>query len=448
MTRRLLAIGLLVVCSFALMPVGAAGAASKAPKITKVSPLVVEIGRTVYVRGRNFAPGTRTTVVFQRKDSRSVFVRATRATRTKLAVRVPGRIQALLLRDAKGVSQPTKFRLRAVTRRAGPLTRDALSPLVKAQAGGAAPVNEADCDEDGTLNSTDADDDNDVLPDSLENGVGLDPCRADTDGDTMEDGFEYWSAKDLNHKALPYPGRKPYPNPLDANDFLIDFDGDSLYSIEEHKLWQRAGEGFDAGRAGAADLSSPLAYSDGTQTSRPDETPRVPAFRSAEYGRPFTPPAYPAAYDRRPDGLWSDDERDADADGLGNFMEAHGLAQQGWWRAKLSEDNVEPWPYYVQMTEDGPVEHGSYYGEFKQRPFADPDYVDPDSDGDTLLDAEDDQDDDDWSNLDEMQYGHQVMSRDDNGAPAMRRVNPFNPCAPDGVSRTCPLYRPFGGGGG
>ena len=50
----------------------------------------------------------------------------------------------------------------------------------------------------------------------------LDPCLADTDGDSVEDGYEYQSALDLNHyprtAPLPYPGKRPYPNPLDPSD--------------------------------------------------------------------------------------------------------------------------------------------------------------------------------------------------------------------------------------
>ena len=38
----------------------------------------------------------------------------------------------------------------------------------------------------------------------------------------VEDGYEYQSALDLNHYPrsipLPYPGKRPYPNPLDPGD--------------------------------------------------------------------------------------------------------------------------------------------------------------------------------------------------------------------------------------
>ena len=54
-------------------------------------------------------------------------------------------------------------------------------------------------------------------------------------------------------------------------------------------------------------------------------------------------------------------------------------------------------------------------------------------DGDTLLDGEDDQDFDDWTNATELyNAGGQI----DVGGGTMRFVNAFNPCAPT-TSRTC-----------
>ena len=36
----------------------------------------------------------------------------------------------------------------------------------------------------------------------------------------MSDGWEYYSAKDLNIKAVPFPGKRPYPNALDPRQRL------------------------------------------------------------------------------------------------------------------------------------------------------------------------------------------------------------------------------------
>lgn len=225
------------------------------------------------------------------------------------------------------------------------------------------------------------------------------------------------SAKDLNLRAVPYPGKRPYPNPLDPSDVGIDFDGDSLTTKEEYRAWVYTGKKFDQ-----SNPDSSLGYSDGTQSSRPTEQPAVPAFRSAQYGIPFSPPDYPARLDTDGDGRYTDDERDADADGMNNYVESHGPGHADWWTTTLAAEGVTPWP-------------DTYYGAFTQRPFADLALDDPDADGDTLLDGEDDQDNDGWTNIDEM------YNRGVNTSSGPRNTNAFNPCAPE-TSRTCPRYQP------
>ena len=66
-------------------------------------------------------------------------------------------------------------------------------------------------------NST-ADHDGDLLRTRSSSRSAPIPCLADTDNDQMTDGWEYWSAKDLNVKAVPYPGKRPFPNALDPSD--------------------------------------------------------------------------------------------------------------------------------------------------------------------------------------------------------------------------------------
>jgi hypothetical protein len=59
-----------------------------------------------------------------------------------------------------------------------------------------------------------------------------------------------------------------------------------------------------------------------------------------------------------------------------------------------------------------------------------------DSDGDGIPDGADDQDNDGWSNLVEMQFGRRQTGY---------RVHPFNPCLPDPNSPTCSRYLPIDG---
>ena len=94
-----------------------------------------------------------------------------------------------------------------------------------------------DCDGDKIPNNKDTDDDNDLIPDTLEATLGTDPCKRDTDGDGESDGWEYYSALDRNGNAKPAPFAKPYPNPLDGKDADIDHDGDGLTDIQEYTAW-------------------------------------------------------------------------------------------------------------------------------------------------------------------------------------------------------------------
>lgn len=433
MDRKLTTIALLAgtaVAAAALAPAPAA-ARAPAPVVTKVSPRSVAIGRTLYIRGRNFVP-RRTRVAFQRPDGRTVFERAHRSTRTKLAVRVPTRLEGLLQRADDGSPQPTVFRLRVVTRRAGRPTPARMSPTIARGSGNGPQSDTADCDRDGIVDSQDPDDDNDLLSDGTESALRMGVCNVDSDGDGMQDGWEYWSARDLNDRAVPHPSKRPYPNPLDPGDRGHDFDGDTLLALEEHDAWVAesllGGKRFDAALIGARGVS-PMAYSDGTQTSTPARPTRTPAYVTRVFSEgPFADARdYADRLDVHDFGVWSDDERDADLDGLSNYTETHGPGLQAWWSKYLEQEGVQPWP----GREDDPADD---YGRFDRRPFADVAIGDSDVDGDTLLDAEDDQDNDDVPNLVEMDYPFRW-----NG----HHTNPFNPCAPDPASRTCPRHQPF-----
>ena len=94
------------------------------------------------------------------------------------------------------------------------------------------------------------------------------------------------TAKDLNIKAVPYPGSGPSrtrsTRPTAARgcpSSNIDFDGDGLTTLEEYRAWRYTGSSFDLAKAGGLDLESPLGYSDGTKFSRAGETQRSPAWR-------------------------------------------------------------------------------------------------------------------------------------------------------------------------
>jgi hypothetical protein len=348
---------------------------------------------------------------------------------------------------------------------------------------------EYDCDRNGTLNRDQADDDSDLLSDATETAVKTDGCKADSDGDGVEDGYELQSALDLNddeyqepNNSLPYPAKRPYPNPL-FDDAKTDYDGDSLTLSEEQSLWKYT---YGVNKSAARTLS-PLSYSDGMQHSVHTRVAgrRAPALAVAGYDRhaqflawagtsgyltvhvPVGPaPGYHDIRDVNMDNAvsategeyadfdgdhaLSDDERDEDADGLTNYDEAHGRATPGFWASCYPMEK----PYGI-----------GYAGTAVD---------DADSDGDGVLDGADDQDHDDIPNLMELsrnrasvtvakplgqvdwQFGSTCRVSDavefsqvdlnGDGKPdaanelhptAYGRVSPFNPCLPATSSRTC-----------
>lgn len=506
--RRLFIICLLTLSATALVvSVPAAPAAKKKvakPSITRVKPMRISVGARLTILGKNFkADPKANTVVFRAPNGRSAFAKPRSASRGKLVVVVPGAVSRLLggsLSDPK----PTRLKLRVLADKFSAFTTRRLSPVVTSfgsgdgpgggtpggggpgagtpggGAGGGGPAATSSCD-------SSADHDGDMLPNALEAQVKTDPCLADTDADGISDGYEYKSAVDLNNddyqepnQSLPYPGKRPYPNPLDPSDAGTDFDGDTLALGAEQSLWLISSD--PAGRV----LDNALSYSDGLQHSIHEfhagqGNRRFPALPAAGYSKqtefvnwatgagyrfnlhvpdpadtggtvvrdlfdfdlnPATPEEA-LHYDFDGNGFLADHERDEDADGMTNFDENTGRTQAGWWSSCYAAEK----PYYIT--------------------YSDTDLADPDTDGDGVRDGADDQDHDDLPNVMELsridasghndtEAGQQCVlaeaiedlftdvdpphywHEDDYG-----RVNPFNPCLPATRSRTCNRFPSF-----
>lgn len=272
-----------------LAPAGAAtpAEAKKSPKkpvITSVSPMQANIGDTLTIRGRYFLKGKgRNTVAFRRDGSKTVFVKADVSTLTQMRVKLPGTLAPHIVDGTY-----TTFRLRVLAKRFGArFTALSKSPKIgpaRAEdkpadpaapgspgtpATPATPPPPPDTDGDGVLDKDDLDDDNDLLDDTLEAKLMTDPLSADSDGDGAHDGYEYKSAVDLNddeyqqpNTALPYPGKRPYPNPL-GKDAETDHDGDGLPLLTEFELWKFT---YEVSKTSARTLF-PLSYSAGMQYS-------------------------------------------------------------------------------------------------------------------------------------------------------------------------------------
>jgi hypothetical protein len=256
------------------------------PYVKSVSPLRATVGEVMTVRGYYFIPGyAENTVVLVARDGHVSYVKSEYSTKKRITIHVPAKVQRIL-NVVNGSPTATRFRVKVIAKRPSRLGRGALSePVIGPDLGG-------DCDKDGIPNPTDADDDNDLLPDTVEAKIGTNPCAADSDGDHLLDSWEYLSALDLNRNALPYPGKRAYPNPLFA-DANVDYDGDGLPAWAEHAMWWAGGHHY------------PLDYSDGDQTTV--DVPVGPKSWWNDMKEPY--------------GHLSDDERDFDNDGLANVIE-------------------------------------------------------------------------------------------------------------------------------
>lgn len=439
-TTRLLTLLAFACAALALAPgiatdaVAAGKAKAKAkpgPEITFVAPMRVTVGRTITIRGKGFsARKGRNTVIFVSPTKQTAFAKPVRASKRKLVLRVPGSVERLLAKQANN-AVPTRFALRVLSGRYGKLTPRKRSPVIVSARG-------AGGNTDATSGcGKGSDPDGDLLPTTLEQQIKTDPCLADTDGDGIEDGFEYESALDLNQRALPYPGKRPFPNALDPSDAGHDYDGDGLSNGEEFRAWAHASASppatllqayTDSLQAPAyagpyATMPSfgnhtfPLSYSDGLQASL--------AIGPGH-------PEYRATLDFDGDGRLTDNERDVDGDGLRNVDEIRALMWQ---------------QHYPELKDCGYL-----YRPVLPRVFLQVDYLDWDSDGDGVWDGDDDQDNDGVSNVDEISPntdpGEPAYGMCDNASPlpiggardgSDVKRHPYNPCLPY-ESQTCAIY--------
>ncbi len=417
----------LAVAAVSLTPAAPAVAAKRAkaakPKITRVTPMRVTVGDTLTIRGKGFKANRRkNTVVFQGAGGRTVFAKPRAATKRKLVVKIPASVSRLLIvRSSRQV--PTRMRLRVLAGRFSSFTPRRLSPVVTSPVdapGGVAKV----CRDD-------SDHDDDLLSNALEATLGTNPCLRDTDGDDVEDGYEVQAAIDINHypatPPLPYPGKRPYPNALDPSDANDDYDGDGLELREEYLLWRDySADGVK--RSGRPTASIPLeagqrmVYSDGLQKSL-DPAPTAPAD-----------PLLNWVLDQAGDGVLSDGERDADGDGLGNWDEIRGRFTEDWWVAALDDPVESKYPGAFDFLDNNDLPNGDAH-------------VDPDIDGDGVLDGADDQDHDGLPNQFEIRRPADWVDDAITGFPTAANpwayVNPFNPCKPFNSER-CHEHPPFG----
>ena len=115
-----------------LPPFGVAKAdyTSSPPTIHSVSAMRANVGKTVTIRGTGFSVFVLSnTVSFRGPDGRVALAKPSRASATALVVRVPARVERLLVQK-DGRRLPTRFRLRVITGRYGKLSTRRHSPVI------------------------------------------------------------------------------------------------------------------------------------------------------------------------------------------------------------------------------------------------------------------------------------------------------------------------------
>jgi IPT/TIG domain-containing protein len=403
---------------------------SSAPVVKSISPMRLKIGETLTIRGSGFIPGKhKDTVVFMGAGKRVVWVKADKASRKTIKVKLPSKLAALLT-SKNGTLQSTRLQIRVIAKKSGrAFTKRGKSPIVSPGLAGPGTGTTTSCGADPSSPSHDAD--NDFLSDQLETALHTNPCSADSDGDGIADGFEYQSALDLNRNAnssaipWPYPGKRPYPNPLDSGDSNLDFDGDSLTLFEEYQASFAWAIGIDAGHKLQTFLPyapnpNPnnnvmvVAYSDGVVNGS-DQWGFIDVDEDGQYSGVTDIPSW---INYSGQGFLTDEEKDIDGDGLTNFDETHGpLSGPSWWLKDSISKNDGTYPL----------------------PYAGTDWMNRDTDGDGLPDGSDDQDHDGYTNIEE-DYGLYIAPRFTVFAATnstVINVHAFNPCLPNVLSPAC-----------
>lgn len=397
--------------------------ATKYPTVSKVSPLKLGVGDTLTIKGKGFRTGkSKNTVIFRSSNGRTVFAKAGAATSTRMTIVIPAKLLPYMKKSGNAVVA-TKFKLRVVSKKLGKkYTANSKSPTIGpvGSAKGANAGASGDCDGDGKTNGSESDDDNDMLSDTLEASIHTNTCSPDTEGDGVLDGFEYYSALEYNSLALPYPGKRPYANALDA-DASVDYDGDGLPLWAEYAAWNFTGRPF------------PLSYAEGNQWTGG----KTLAANAAIHGA--------GSEDLNGDGTIADWEKDVDNDGLGNWSELNGpMSGPSWWDSAYGGSNGNG----CQIPNgSGGFTNGAAESPYPVSSFAGTSFIDYDTDGDGLADGPDDVDHDGYSNAFEDvrpdDWCDTYVSTMHSGTDPLARVQPFNPCKPI-YSDLCHQVIPFG----
>ena len=112
---RLLRRAVITAALGALVVPASAGAATKTPVITKVTPKNVSVGETLTIHGKNFRSGkAKNTVLFKRDGGKALFVKAGLSTKKKITVVIPKSLEKYMVVKSDAATA-SRFRLRVLT---------------------------------------------------------------------------------------------------------------------------------------------------------------------------------------------------------------------------------------------------------------------------------------------------------------------------------------------
>ena len=407
--------GLLAALSALLVPAVAGttpAEAAKAPVVKRATPKHVFVGQTLTLRGRHFRPGIgKNTVAFKRKGAKVVLVRSDKSTKKMLKVKLPKRLEKVLpvRNGAPGPDASAGPRARRRASASG-YTRPSRSPIVGPERPPApprppAPTRRRLRSRRRAQRGRGRRRQRPALTIDLRAGLrSSDRCKADTDGDGVDDGYEYQSARDLNDDEYQERRKRSSPTRQAAvPEPAVRRTRTSTTTATPAARPRSTRSGTTVPRTApprtlkrlstrTATSTPPTAATAPATASRRWSPRATPARGSSSAGRGpratravlnrgvavtsprddatrFTSATSTAAtassaedipyYDYDGNGFLSDDERDEDADGLTNYDEAHGRCTPEYW-ARAATPSEKPYPITYAGTE----------------------LVDPDTDGD------------------------------------------------------------------
>ena len=97
MTRRVPVLLGALASALVLSPSAGSAGLPKAPVVTSISPKKLNVGDTLTIRGRHFLPGNfRNTVAFQKPRAQAVFLKADKATKTTIKIKLTSKLMPFL----------------------------------------------------------------------------------------------------------------------------------------------------------------------------------------------------------------------------------------------------------------------------------------------------------------------------------------------------------------